>query len=225
MKERESIIATKVCLFFQSTAALAAVKGDDDARGPRSQTPKPQQKMHPATHKRPPRRRSRLVVALFAAATAAAAVAVALSSSSASSSSLSSLPPLPLLRAEAPSSLRRRLLATLEGSLAFNLGQASTTAKFKTVPSKGKGGGHKKTTVTKQAAEGATTATGAGGGGGAVDGPPPSFTNNACSSSLKTLNLTRKEAEDLGKALMDLAAKNRTATVQVRGVAVSVGGG
>jgi hypothetical protein len=163
------------------------------------------------------------VAALFAAATAAAAVAVALSSAS------SLLPPLPTSGrggAEAPNSLRRRLLATLEGSLAFNMGQASTVAKFKTVP-KGKGGHNNKAVVTKQAAERAAD-------GAAADGPslpsppsssspPPSFTNNAC--PLKALNLTRREAEDLGKALMDLVAKNRTAPVQVRGVAVSIGGG
>lgn len=172
--------------------------------------------LHPppdTTPRRLPRHRRRFLAALVAAAAAAAAVAVAMALSlSASSSSSPLLPTTPPLPSSSPSSWRRRLAATLEGSLAFNMGQASTTAKFKTVP-KGKAAAGRKV-VSKQAAGEETR--GAGGGAG-VDG--------ACAPSRSTFNLSRAEAGELGRALLGLAATgNKTATVQVKSLFLRVGG-
>lgn len=110
----------------------------------------------------------------------------------------------------------RQLLAQLEGSLAFNLGQASTTAKFKTVPNgggdRGGGGGGGEGGAGGKETTAATPRDGNGGGG-----------NNTCA-----LSLSREQAGKLGQALLDASKSSGGSAVEVGGVAVKVaaaGGG
>jgi hypothetical protein len=110
----------------------------------------------------------------------------------------------------------RTLLAQLEGSLAFNLGQASTTTKFKIVP-KGKGGS-------------GNGGGGAGGGNGAAATPRG---GNGGGNGTCALTLTREQAGKLGQALVGaskpssggLAVKVGDVSVQVGSMAASAAAG
>jgi hypothetical protein len=107
----------------------------------------------------------------------------------------------------------RRLLAQLEGTLAFNLGRASTTTKFKAVP-KGQGG--------KSASGGG----GSDGGGGRGNGAAAAAARDAATANNNTcaLALSREDAGKLGQALLELASKGGAGElVQVGDVAVQVG--
>jgi len=107
---------------------------------------------------------------------------------------------------------RRHLHATLEGSVGFNLGRASTTANFKRVPKKAK------TETTAAAAGGPPPAVAASGGSAAScsgDG------SGGGGSPLHTIDLTRAEALKVGRELVEAGQAGGWEGV----VVVQIGGG